>query len=85
MSSVPLEHQAPCGVLATPETEVRGRPFCNHPPSRRREGERKPMRYGSSPTEECSMCGAWRTVFGHGVPGAWNAASVSRLSEDDDV
>jgi hypothetical protein len=82
MSSVPLEHQSRCGVLATPETEVRGRPFCNHPPSRRREGERMRVVYGSWATEECTLCGAWRNTLPE--PGAWRSARVSRGGDDDE-
>jgi hypothetical protein len=84
VSSVPIEHQAPCGVLATPETEVRGR-ACNHPLHRRREGERQKVVYGSWATEECTMCGSWRTKRSEPgvinplpVPGVWRPASEPR-------
>lgn len=84
MTDVLPENRAPGGVLAAPETEVRGRTNCNHPENRRREGARQPARWGSWPTEECTMCGAWRALP-HGKPEPWQHASVPRSEEDDDV
>jgi hypothetical protein len=81
MSSVPLEHQARCGVLAVPETEVRGRPNCSHPEHRRREGERMRVVYGSGATEECTLCGAWRNTLPG--PAAWRPASEPRSYDDE--
>jgi hypothetical protein len=70
------------GVLAVPGTEVRGRTNCNHPKNRRREGERMSLVYGSAPTEECTLCGAWRPT--DRWLGPWRRATVSRGDRDDE-
>ncbi len=76
------------GVLAAPGTEVPGRTNCNHPADRRREGERTRLHYGSSATEECTLCSAWRQVPRE--PGMadmwcyrWRPASEPRNTEID--
>jgi hypothetical protein len=53
---------------------------CTH--SRRREGPRVPLRHGSSASEVCEDCGAWRTMF-HG-PGRWQAGPIGDHLERDD-
>lgn len=42
---------------------------CEHHPNSLERGPRVFMRWGTSETEQCQECGAWRTIA-H-VPGPW--------------
>lgn len=76
-----MTHETRFGVLATPDTEMPGRTNCHHPQNRRRDGERQPAAFGTWATEECTLCGAWRTT-GH-VVGHWRPASEPRGRYED--
>lgn len=51
---------------------------CPHPMEHRRPGPRIPLRYGTSATEVCADCGAWRTTA-H-TPGPWQGYPVEEAA-----
>ena len=49
------------------------------------DGPRVPLRHGSAPTDQCVMCGAWRTT--HHVLGPWRPEDTlaEALIESDEL
>jgi hypothetical protein len=55
--------------------------MCDHPEADLRDGPRVPMRWGSGPTQVCSLCGSWRNTL-H-TPGPWLRPPIRTEADAD--